>query len=887
MDEDSSNLGDSVQISFDISNSQNYSHWAMDLGDGETYPSNVSIFNDNDVLSTSDITDIESTWESNATTTFNHTFTGITEDIQKTINLYLYNDQTSPLDSVKDTESVPLILNIYRDYTGLVTWTATPNAGDNEDSVNNVSGLEGLPVTLSVTISSGSINGDLGTRFEWDLYDSFNDLSTQTYNVNPFSSQEIHFKRQSNTTGSDPEIKTISLEINGSNHTNAPFSTTDQDISIYKDTRANFVGQFTTLSTSYTGESSRKGFIFIDYEGNDRNQVSFLDTSENVDTWSWDFGDTQTDTSQNPNHTFNAVGTYEITLFAENTQNPGGTDSDTEIKTDYIEISTVPVSSVPDNYTGITFELLNSGNALVCNSAILPSDSSLSPGDTVKVVTGSIIETSLQSDYVRKFLGDGNNGGTLELIHQDTTVDGQISSLDITSQVGTYGDLMLDEDIDASDSTSPDNNIIPEKFYRYIKCKIYVTSASEGYHTYKIKHISGTSPNDVTTYSDILELVVDPTTTLPSIGSGVDLFSLSITNNGTLRYASSMPYINIGAEITISGIKINNLTTKVYTELDPLIIDNRGTSTILGDQVTKSLSDLGLTPPLQLESDFNINPTVVSLSTTGKGFDGGLKISSQNHIGQGSFVDSNSLKNIMYWASTPTQQEDDLGAIVNTNGWGTIVTGRTVLKRMTGFSSNADTPSYNSSTNFYDNNVWDSQNTVLNDYDVVLIPYSGDDRFQWDNNDYTSYLPGLSNNLNRTTIPTTGIQYLTVGFCRQNINKFKMTISGSFDDFFVAAPTAGDGLHTLEQSAISTNGWLEGLTNYGAAGLPGDQIFTNNSLGVRDSNEPGETVGTNGGTYYITLGSATTANANSPYLVLLRFKLSQGQYISSITIEGY
>ena len=46
--------------------------------------------------------------------------------------------------------------------------------------------------------------------------------------------------------------------------------------------------------------------------------VSFTDTSEDSDgsiaSWSWDFGDTTTSTSQNPSHTYASGGTYNVTL---------------------------------------------------------------------------------------------------------------------------------------------------------------------------------------------------------------------------------------------------------------------------------------------------------------------------------------------------------------------------------------------------------------------------------------------------------------------------------------------------------------------------------------------------------------------------------------------
>jgi len=66
--------------------------------------------------------------------------------------------------------------------------------------------------------------------------------------------------------------------------------------------------------------------------------VQFTDTSTNIPTsWAWTFGDGGTSTSQNPSHTYTAVGTYSISLTAKNTA--GG---NTLTKSGYITVNTAP-----------------------------------------------------------------------------------------------------------------------------------------------------------------------------------------------------------------------------------------------------------------------------------------------------------------------------------------------------------------------------------------------------------------------------------------------------------------------------------------------------------------------------------------------------------------
>jgi PKD repeat protein len=67
--------------------------------------------------------------------------------------------------------------------------------------------------------------------------------------------------------------------------------------------------------------------------------VAFTDNSTGggpVNTWSWDFGDgSALDNTQNPSHTYSAVGTYDVTLTVTG---PGGSDTFTE--PDYVTVTT-------------------------------------------------------------------------------------------------------------------------------------------------------------------------------------------------------------------------------------------------------------------------------------------------------------------------------------------------------------------------------------------------------------------------------------------------------------------------------------------------------------------------------------------------------------------
>ena len=63
--------------------------------------------------------------------------------------------------------------------------------------------------------------------------------------------------------------------------------------------------------------------------------MTFTDESSGAPTgWSWTFGDGGTSTAQNPSHTYNAAGTYTVSLTASNAHG-----SDIQTKNGYITVT--------------------------------------------------------------------------------------------------------------------------------------------------------------------------------------------------------------------------------------------------------------------------------------------------------------------------------------------------------------------------------------------------------------------------------------------------------------------------------------------------------------------------------------------------------------------
>jgi PKD repeat protein len=76
--------------------------------------------------------------------------------------------------------------------------------------------------------------------------------------------------------------------------------------------------------------------------------VGFTDTStKNPTSWSWNFGDGNTSTLQNPSHIYENPGVYTVSLTATNAGGPS-----TVTKNNYITVTSLPlrISGAPPSY---------------------------------------------------------------------------------------------------------------------------------------------------------------------------------------------------------------------------------------------------------------------------------------------------------------------------------------------------------------------------------------------------------------------------------------------------------------------------------------------------------------------------------------------------------
>jgi hypothetical protein len=207
---------------------------------------------------------------------------------------------------------------------------------------------------------------------------------------------------------------------------------------------------------------------------------------------------------------------------------------------------------------------------------------------------------------------------------------------------------------------------------------------------------------------------------------------------------------------------------------------------------------------------------------------------------------------------------DALGSVFDDDG-----------KRVTGFGSASDTPSYTASTNFYTTNAFTGAVTVAGTTEAIV-------RFgtlkHFVTNLSTGYLPvGGDLATNRS-----GTQYFTFAFRRATVANFDISLNSStgITGLWIAAPASAiDAASTL-------NGWVEGTVQYAGAGVPGANTGAGGNGGNGCALTGADVIPTGSSinaAYTMTLGSANSSNSTGNN-ILVRIALASGQTLTSVSV---
>jgi len=186
------------------------------------------------------------------------------------------------------------------------------NLSDEEVKTDYITVTQPTPVA---DFSGTPLSGDapLNVNFT-DL--SINNPESWTWD---FGDGESSTNQNPNHTYNMPGTYTVSLTVSNSGGSDTETKTDYIIVSAVPPT-ANFSGSPTTgvvpLEVSFTDQSTAGTYA--------------------ITSWEWDFGDGNTSSIQNPNHTYNSPGDFTVSLTVSD-----GTMEDTETKTNYISVSPV------------------------------------------------------------------------------------------------------------------------------------------------------------------------------------------------------------------------------------------------------------------------------------------------------------------------------------------------------------------------------------------------------------------------------------------------------------------------------------------------------------------------------------------------------------------
>lgn len=104
-------------------------------------------------------------------------------------------------------------------------------------------------------------------------------------------------------------------------------------------TVSNKAGSNTTSTPVTVIEPVKAGFSAVETEAASGSSIKFTDNSSgDIESWSWDFGDGSSSTEQNPSHKFAKAGKYTVALRVKNVGS-----SDITVKNNYITITNLNI----------------------------------------------------------------------------------------------------------------------------------------------------------------------------------------------------------------------------------------------------------------------------------------------------------------------------------------------------------------------------------------------------------------------------------------------------------------------------------------------------------------------------------------------------------------
>jgi len=812
-----------------------------------------------------------------------HTFTASTEqEQQRTVTVTLDSHSTA-LPSAIPTNSTDAV-EIYDTHTPTVS--LDDNSGVNEE------GTSGHVVTFTNNTEStiGSY-ATYGIQYQYQWGDG---TSSTTVNTGSGSSGDTGGTiNHTFTLSSSDQANGVAQDYTGnlrviSNHTSSPFISSDFTVHVEPDVRAIIAGTAVTTSDR-SGDNIYDLYDGVDYNSVNRALARVTNTSQNADSYTYDWADTSSDDAVTEDgsspgsigatldHDFTgeSTGNYNLTFTASGTPDLSAqTDVDTGIT---FQLNAVP--SAPSNLSTFSLSLSDSTQGTSPRLTAGFTDNSdtnpLSAGDSLATSTARRYTSGTIDTNVVNNAYNGVTGTLTAVINGSDT--GNKTFTASTGENGTFTSLVVSNQDDAHDTIS--SSTYPTGFFQTFDAKITQALASYtvGANDERLEHSTTGNTNYV-------NIVYDDVTVSPSIESGAG--TLAEGTGGTKRFVSGIPYYNSGSPtVVLTGVQVNDLTGQAYSDVsNPVEVDTAtnqegtssagtvntdysyatidGASTMLTGGIPNV--DVGVASAYTLGS-LTVPITSSSVRTVDR-----VRVRARNCNGVGSYVENATNINVHKSAQSGISEilipvSDSLGAGFDDDG-----------VRIFDFSADTtDTPSFTGSTNFYTSSPY----TEASDPGVSGTKEATIRLGVLEHNvvDYsTGYLP-----VGPDRSGDTGTQYFTFAFRRTTMANFDLSITSSgVAGVWIAAP--GTGI----DSASGLNGWLRADTTYGGSGVPGSNTGSGGNGSDGCAFTSGDRIATStslSGGYTMTLGSENGTNATGN-VILVRIALTSGQSVTALSV---
>lgn len=502
----------------------------------------------------------------------------------------------------------------------------------------------------------------------------------------------------------------------------------------------------------------------------------------------------------------------------------------------------------PPTLNGLSLSIIGTANYLVASGATSTNGVEIampSAGNSVPRITGTLSTSTITG------VGPGDVG-TVTIYADGANVSGESLTFDgNTGDTKTTGALRISNNTWGGFATGS-SNPAPAGFYQIYNTNITGLSLSTGYHTVRIKEVSGSN----TYQTNAAQIMIDDMTNSPTI-SGVTVNE----NTPSPLYSSGIKHYGTGSTFNVSG-NIQYIAGQCYL--------SGWVAQLTGDGNAVSINPGSYSIPNPVTANYarssaiTISNAVFTIGGNVAKINGGIVFNAQNINGSASFV----------WGGSG-RDFDERQAYANLIIWsGTYgisdatISGPATVNRiyLTASSNNTDTPTSLA------NNSWSSTQALnVSGYlqeATIVAGVLGNDTTNYSSNYWPTSNPSYTNK--------NSSQYITYKMSIAGKSNMTVNITGSYSGLWIAL----NGISTdSSQSPNAINGvWWTASTLYNGSGIPGRNGDTGAGCAT------GSVASGSSGNVSITFGTASSSNATNNE-IYVRLKLTSGQQITALSLS--